>query len=189
MIVQDDDLVTSYVGHKRTREDAQRQQQPSVATISTEERRVKSEISASFVKPLAPRLREEVLLAADEVFLSTLPESIISEARQLQQRKVEEVRRSSQSNYPLATEHDEKMKRNMRSGCQSTGQKQIEEAAAAAEESHQKHRIDDAGVPVKFSKLLPLLCIDNELAERFLVTRGMHATAKELFGEATNSSK
>ncbi len=188
-IVKDDDLSTSHVRQKRTREDMQ-QQQPSVVTISAQERRVETETDTSFVTSLTPKLREEVLLAADEVFLSTLPKSLISEARQLQQRKVE-MRRNRQSNSPLAMKRKGKVKRNLRSvtssNCQSTGQEQIKEAAA--EESHQEHRIDDAGGPAKFSELLPLLCNDNDLAERFLARRGMYTTAKELFSEATTFSK
>ncbi len=180
--VVEDDVHTSLVPQKRAREEDT--QQSSVVVPISAEKRAETEANTSFVISLTPKLREEVLLTANEVFLSTLPEPLISEARQLQQLQKVRTRRSMKSNSPLVMKCEGKAKRIVNNNSQSTGQdEQMEEV----EESHQQqHCIDAGGGPVKLSELLPLLCNDSEGTERFLVSRDLYTTAKNLFSEATS---
>uniref|UniRef100_A0A7S4S0Y2 HECT-type E3 ubiquitin transferase n=1 Tax=Ditylum brightwellii TaxID=49249 RepID=A0A7S4S0Y2_9STRA len=56
--------------------------------------------NASFVASLAPDLREEILLAADDTFLNSLPPDIIAEAQILRERASSYHRRRHEENAP-----------------------------------------------------------------------------------------
>lgn len=57
--------------------------------------------NASFIASLSPDLREEVLLTADDTFLSSLPPNIIAEANVLRERRAAQYRREQQPSAAL----------------------------------------------------------------------------------------
>ncbi len=173
---------------KKSRKEYARQPSPVVSTISTQER-AETEANTSFVISLTPKLRKEVLLTADEVFLSTLPEFLILEARQLQKWQKSEMKRNRQLKSCFVMEREEKVKRrnhlrivkDSSNNGQFLGQEQIGEIEEECQHHHQQ-QCTVAG-SIKLSEFLPLLCNESESAEHFLISRGLYTTAKNLFNE------
>ncbi len=192
-VVENHVYSTSLVPQKREREEEGKQLPLLLVNAQTSaEKHAEMEANTSFVFSLTPKLREEVLLTADEVFLSTLPEPLISEARRLQRRQKKVwTRRSMKSSSPLVMKCEGKAKNStVKNNNQYTGQaEQVEEV----EGSHQEQRSIGGGRgeggPVKLSELLPLLCNDSEGTERFLLSRDLYTTAQNLFSDIISSSK
>mmetsp|Transcript_14088 Transcript_14088/g.20124 ORF Transcript_14088/g.20124 Transcript_14088/m.20124 type:complete len:3340 (-) Transcript_14088:211-10230(-) len=94
--------------------------------------------NASFVASLAPDLREEILLTADETLLNSLPPDIIAEAHLLRERASSRHRRSHEETSLPASSNGNRTENQSRRGGPSTADTGSNEAAASSNRKRNK---------------------------------------------------